>query len=489
MRPVGPAIGEPPSRAIAVVAKVYGEVCTPKDRHSSSCAGASKKRLRLTEVVGMSACAPSVPLAPVSEPSLAEAEAALKQTRYDLCIVDLKLEGASGLEVLRTMRSSNPDTAAIVITAHGSVEAAVQAMRLGAYDFVKKPFELDELLASAEHALRAAALQRRVDYLEGRERSKNEGLIRCSSLPMQRLEAEIQQVAPQPIPVVLLVGETGAGKGLVARRLHFGSPRANGPFVELNAAAVPETLIESELFGHERGAFSDAHERKQGLFEVADGGTLFLDEVGDLGQGAQAKLLTFLESFTFRRVGATAVRTVDVRVVAATNRDLRALTKEGRFRADLFYRLSPITLRVPPLRDRVEDIAPFSAHFLSQAAQRFHKAFPHRRRPDAEDPRAMALAGQRAGAEGGHRASGAHERRHGARASASATRVARRGRRRAPLRDHGGLAPDAGGRGAALHAARAGALRWEQATRRCSARHHAADAGEATRRGGVRRRP
>lgn len=307
--------------------------------------------------------------------TLGEAEAALGRTRYDLCVVDLKLEGASGLDLLRRLRAQHPETASIVITAHGTVETAVQAMRLGAYDFVNKPFELDALLAAAEHALRAAALQRRVDYHEGRERSKSDDGVRCPSPAMQQLDAEIRQVAPQPIPVVLLVGETGAGKGLVARRLHFGSPRAQGPFVELNAAAVPETLIESELFGHERGAFSDARERKQGLFEVADGGTLFLDEVGDLSPSAQAKLLTFLESFTFRRVGATAVRSVDVRVVAATNRDLSELTKEGRFRADLYYRLSPLTLRVPPLRERVEDIAPLATHFLLQAAQRFHKGF------------------------------------------------------------------------------------------------------------------
>lgn len=307
--------------------------------------------------------------------TLAEAEAAIGRTRYDLCIVDLKLETHSGLDLLRRLRAQHPDTASIVITAHGSVEAAVQAMKLGAHDFVNKPFELDALLATAENALRAAALQRRVDYHDGRERSKSDEGVACVSPAMQHLDAEIRQVAPQPIPVVLLIGETGAGKGLVARRLHFGSPRASGPFVELNAAAVPETLIESELFGHERGAFSDARERKQGLFEVADGGTLFLDEVGDLSAGAQAKLLTFLESFTFRRVGATAVRSVDVRVIAATNRDLMALTKEGRFRADLYYRLSPLTLRVPPLRERVEDVAPLAAHFLSQAAQRFHRQF------------------------------------------------------------------------------------------------------------------
>jgi len=182
-------------------------------------------------------------------------------------------------------------------------------------------------------------------------------------------------LAAQPVPVILVVGETGSGKALVARRLHYGSPRAAGPFVELNAAAIPETLVESELFGHERGAFSDARERKLGLVEVADGGTLFLDEVGDLGAGPQAKLLTFLDSFTFRRLGATATRTVDVRLVAATNRDLPALVKDGKFRADLYYRLASITLRMPPLRERREDLPLLATHFVSFFAQKYAKQF------------------------------------------------------------------------------------------------------------------
>jgi DNA-binding NtrC family response regulator len=184
-------------------------------------------------------------------------------------------------------------------------------------------------------------------------------------------------VAPQPLPVSPTTRTTGSGKALVARRLHYGAEaaRAAGPFVELNAAAIPETLIESELFGHERGAFSDARERKLGLVEAADGGTLFLDEIGDLPAPAQAKLLTFLESFTFRRVGATATRTVDLRLVAATNRDLGAMVKEGRFRADLFYRLSAITLRLPALRERPEDIAPLAQHFVASYAQRYGKGF------------------------------------------------------------------------------------------------------------------
>jgi DNA-binding NtrC family response regulator len=310
--------------------------------------------------------------------SVEEALAAIARTRFDLCVLDLKLGGGDGMDVLRKLRADSPETQVVVITAHGSVEAAVEAMKLGAFDFVKKPFELDELLTTAANALRASALERRVAYHDGRERGKiGDGVVLGRSAAMARLEREIAQVAAQPVPVILVVGETGVGKAIVARRLHFASSpgRSAGPFVELNAAAIPETLVESELFGHERGAFSDARERKLGLVEVADGGTLFLDEIGDLGATPQAKLLTFLESFSFRRVGATATRTVDVRVVAATNRDLAASMKDGRFRADLYYRLSALTLQVPPLRERAEDIAPLAEHFVTLAAQRFGKRF------------------------------------------------------------------------------------------------------------------
>jgi len=249
-------------------------------------------------------------------------------------------------------------------------------MKLGAFDFVQKPFELDELLGTAGNALRAGALERRVAYHDERDRSRFDAdMIPGRAPSMMALERELAMVAPQPVPVVLVVGETGSGKALVARRLHYNSPRAGGPFVELNAAAIPDTLVESELFGHERGAFSDARERKLGLVEVADGGTLFLDEIGELPAPAQAKLLSFLESFSFRRVGATASRTVDVRLVAATNRDLALAAKEGRFRQDLYYRLAAITLRLPPLRARREDIRPLAAHFLAGYAQRYGKQF------------------------------------------------------------------------------------------------------------------
>jgi two-component system response regulator AtoC len=321
--------------------------------------------------------------------SLAEAEVALSHTRFELVIVDLKLGDGNGFDLLRRVRQELPDTKVVVITAHGSIETAVEAMKLGAFDFVKKPFELDELLATAQNALRAAALERRVAYHAGRDRNKYElTAVPGQSAAMHKLDQEIAAIARQPVQVILVVGETGSGKALVARRLHYGAPsRADGPFVELNAAAIPDTLVESELFGHERGAFSDARERKPGLVEVADGGTLFLDEIGDLGQAAQAKLLSFLESFSFRRLGATASRSVDVRVVAATNRDLQQMMKEGRFRADLYYRLSALLLRVPPLRERREDVPLLANHFVQVDAQRFGKQFRR-----TSDPAARLLA-------------------------------------------------------------------------------------------------
>jgi two-component system, NtrC family, response regulator AtoC len=196
-----------------------------------------------------------------------------------------------------------------------------------------------------------------------------------ASAIMGELLREVSIIAASPVPMVLVTGESGTGKQAIARQLHDGSSRASGPFVELNCSAIPENLVESELFGHERGAFSDARERKLGLVEIADLGTLFLDEVGDLGAAAQAKLLTFLEQRTFRRVGATATRHVDVRIVAATNRDLRAMIAARTFREDLFYRLSTLTVHLPPLRERTADVRPLAEHFISDAAHELGRRF------------------------------------------------------------------------------------------------------------------
>ena len=296
--------------------------------------------------------------------------------RPDIVLLDLRLGDVDGLELLKRIRQDAPEVKVILISAHGSFESAVAAMKLGAYDFIKKPFELDEMVATVRNAARTNALEHRVAYLAAQEKKRGGGAPFLYEDPVmaRRLE-EIRLVAASPLPTVLVMGESGTGKQAVARMLHDQSTRAVSPFVELNCSAIPESLVESELFGHERGAFSDARERKPGLVEIADGGTLFLDEIGDLGLNAQAKLLTFLEQRTFRRVGATTTRKVDARVVAATNRNLESMVAANTFRQDLYYRLNTIIVRLPPLRDRRRDIAPLVMHFLAESARELGRRY------------------------------------------------------------------------------------------------------------------
>jgi len=299
-----------------------------------------------------------------------------KEERPDVVLLDLVLGDMDGLELLRRMRHLVPDSKVIVISAHGSIESAVTAMKLGGYDFIRKPFDLEEIVAGVRNAARTSSLEQRVAYMSAQERKRNatSGFVHASAR-MAEVLREVAVIAASPVPTVLVIGDSGTGKQAVARMLHDGSPRAGGPFVELNCSAIPESLVESELFGHERGAFSDARERKLGLVEIADGGTLFLDEVGDLGASAQAKLLTFLEQRTFRRVGATAVRRVDARVVAATNRNLPEMVVARTFREDLFYRLNAITVHLPPLRERTADIRILAEHFLAESAHEMGRRF------------------------------------------------------------------------------------------------------------------
>jgi DNA-binding NtrC family response regulator len=295
----------------------------------------------------------------------AEAWARFQETRPDVVLLDLVLGDADGLDLLRKMKQEAPDTKVVLISAHGSIESAVTAMKLGGYDFIKKPFELEEIVAAVRNAVRTSRLEQRVAYLAAQERRKNGGAAFVHASPrMDKLLGEVEVIAKSPVPLVLVTGESGTGKQAIARMLHEGSPRASGPFVELNCSAIPENLVESELFGHERGAFSDARD-----------GTLFLDEIGDLGTGAQAKLLTFLEQRTFRRVGATAVRRVDARVVAATNRDLRAAVGAHGFREDLYYRVNAITVHLPPLRERLPDVRALAEHFLGESSREFGRRF------------------------------------------------------------------------------------------------------------------
>lgn len=304
----------------------------------------------------------------------AEAWRLFQAERPDVVLLDLVLGDVDGLEVLRRIKQEGPETKVVILSAHGTIERAVTAMKLGAYEFLRKPFELEEILAAVRNAAHTSRLEGRLEYLTERKRGRDVSFI-YESEAMHALLREVQVIAESPVPIVLILGESGVGKQHIARRIHELSPRKSGPFIELNCSAIPESLIESELFGHERGAFSDARERKLGLVELADGGTLFLDEVGDLSTAAQAKLLTFLEQRSFRRVGATAMRRVDTRIVAATNRDLTKMVTDKSFRADLWYRLNGITLTVPPLRVRSADVVPLAEHFLTQVSRELGRHF------------------------------------------------------------------------------------------------------------------
>jgi two-component system, NtrC family, response regulator AtoC len=298
------------------------------------------------------------------------------QTEPDLALVDLRLPDIDGIQVLRELRSRHPQTAVIMITAFGHIESAVAAMKNGATDYLEKPFQhLEKLRISVTRALEEVKARREINRLQGLQEGKyRTNQIVGESASTRRLCEVITQLAQSEAHTILVQGESGTGKELVARGLHYESARRNSPFMEVNCAAITETLFESELFGHEKGAFTDAKSTKKGLMELADGGTLFLDEVGEIPLASQAKLLRCLQERTFKRVGGTRDLKVDVRVIAATNRSLDVMVREGKFREDLFYRLNVIPLTIPPLRERREDILPLARHFLSEANSTFHKA-------------------------------------------------------------------------------------------------------------------
>jgi DNA-binding NtrC family response regulator len=290
----------------------------------------------------------------------------LAQEPFDLLITDLRMPGPDGLEVLRRARTASPELPVILMTAHASVSTAIAAMKEGAVDYVEKPFDNDELKSLVRRALDLTRLARENRYLRAELRHRYAvGQIVAASKSMQDVLELARRAAKSP-STVLVTGETGTGKELIARAIHFESERVGGPFVAVNCKAFSEGVLESELFGHERGAFTGANRARPGLFQQADGGTLFLDEIGEVGSDFQAKLLRVLQDKAVRPVGGDRTRAVDVRVVVATNRDLRAETAAGRFREDLYFRLAVIPIHVPPLRERREDVMPLARHFLAR---------------------------------------------------------------------------------------------------------------------------
>jgi two-component system, NtrC family, response regulator AtoC len=294
----------------------------------------------------------------------------------DAVLLDIRLPDANGIDLLKALKSRHPETPVIMITAFGQIASAVEAMRHGATDYLEKPFEpLDKLRLAIGRVLDEVKARREIHRLHQLQ-AQQYGAERIAgdSEATRSLRQMIRQLAQSEAQTILILGESGTGKELVAKALHYEGPRRDFPFMEVNCAAITETLFESELFGHEKGSFTDAKATKKGLLELADKGTLFLDEVSEMAPGSQAKLLRSLQERVLRRVGGTRDIKVDVRIIAATNRPLENMVREGKFREDLFYRLNVIPINIPPLRSRREDIVPLARHFLVELNATFHKA-------------------------------------------------------------------------------------------------------------------
>jgi two-component system, NtrC family, response regulator AtoC len=313
----------------------------------------------------------------------------VKREQVDLVITDLRMPELDGFDLIRDIRATPQAPPIVMITAFGSIETAIKAVKLGAYDYITKPFEIEELLLVADKALEERELRREVARLRKEVEDRYQlGDVVARSTAMQDVLNLVRRVAASSVSV-LITGESGTGKELIARAIHQGSERARKPFVAINLAAVPGPLLESELFGHKRGAFTDARTDRVGLFEEATGGTIFLDEIGELALELQAKLLRVLQEQEIRPLGSTRTQRVDVRVVAATNRDLEEMMAEGRFREDLYYRLNVVDIALPSLRQRPDDIIPLAEHFLARAGA---KASPPRKLSLSEEAQRVMTA-------------------------------------------------------------------------------------------------
>jgi DNA-binding NtrC family response regulator len=302
--------------------------------------------------------------------------AMLGTTRPEVVFTDVRLPGMNGIELLKKIREFDPAISVVVMTAHGSIEGAVEAVKLGAFDYVKKPIDLEELKLLADRAKENSRLRQELSYYRRRESTRDmpfSDVVGQSPVMKALLDQARQIAALDETPPVLITGETGTGKGLVARTIHTSGDRSSKPFIDVNCTALPASLMEAELFGHERGAFTDAKESKVGLFEAAEGGFIFLDEIGDLELALQGKLLRAIEDRVVRRVGGVKDRKIDVRILSATNRDLEREVEKDHFRRDLFFRLAVILLRLPPLRERGDDVLILSEHYLRKFSTKYGK--------------------------------------------------------------------------------------------------------------------
>jgi len=292
----------------------------------------------------------------------------------DLVLLDLNLPDINGIQLLKEIKSLNASIPVIIITAYGTIEQAVKAIREGAYDFITKPVNYENLQNTIKNALEIQTLKEEITFYKEREKKESslEKIVGESKALKDAMELALKG-AKSEVSVILLLGESGTGKELFARYIHYNSSRANGPFVAINCSAIPENLLESELFGHERGAFTDAKTQKKGLFEIADGGTIFLDEIGEMPLSLQSKILRVFEESSFRRIGGVQDIKVDVRIISASNQNLEIACEEGRFRWDLYYRLNVFPIYLPPLRERKEDILPLTKHFIEIYNLKFRK--------------------------------------------------------------------------------------------------------------------